>query len=155
MHLFHEHTILITIQRSGIVPNRTVEGLTTSARSVPAKMLYGSPLLLSLCPALNSSLFILEEFKSYLECPLKYKFQLYRILKMQTLQALTLWLALYLGLLRLGFFPSFFPPSNLCKVVQSLDSIFLYSLLRSVILCLCKRKTVAATAPHGSFGSPI
>lgn len=71
-----EHTILVTIQRSGIVPNRTVEGLTTSARSVPAKMLYGSPLLLSLCPALNSSLFILEEFKSYLECLLQYEFQL-------------------------------------------------------------------------------
>lgn len=53
------------------------------------------------------------------------------------------------------FLPFLFSPSNLCKVVQSLDSIFLYSLLPSVILCSCKRKTVAATAPHGSFGSPI
>lgn len=54
------------------------------------------------------------------------------------------------------FLPFFFPPlKSLFEVMQSLDSIFLYSLLPSVILCLCRRKTVAATAPHGSFGSPI
>lgn len=111
---------------------------TTSARSVPiGRMPNRCPPLSPLCPVLNSSLFILEEFKWYPEYLLQCVFLL-SLLCSLLIQASTLWPALCLGWLRLGFFLRFFPSQISLWGCAFLDSAS--HLLSPVILCLCKKK---------------